>query len=259
MSAKSGILSTDSFRLPQIKIMRKDTGFTLLELMVAMAIAAILMAGIYTFYNNQLKTHITQQQMVDMQQDARAAMYLMTREIRMAGYDPLNSTGATIRTANVAQMAFDSDSDGAADGVINDNTERFFYALSNDADEDGLADGTPCNLERGNWDTPAAPVSKNMNPLALNIEALNFVYLDSAGNTLNDDGNGNVIANMPAIRSVQITLVARSGDEVPGLMRKQTDSTTYRNQQGTEILPAQNDNFRRIRLTAAVKVRNLGL
>jgi type IV pilus assembly protein PilW len=60
-------------------------GFSLIELLVAMAIASILMAGIYTFYQNQLKTHITQQQMVDMQQDARAAMYMMTRDIRMAG------------------------------------------------------------------------------------------------------------------------------------------------------------------------------
>ena len=233
-------------------------GFSLIELMVAMAIASILMAGIYTFYHNQLKTHITQQQMVDMQQDARAAMYMMTRELRMAGYDPQN-TGASIRIANVAQMAFDSDSDGTADGVINDNTERFFYALSNDADEDGLADGTPCNLQRGSWDAPAAPVSKDMNPLALNIEALNFVYLDSAGNTLNDDGNGNVIANIAAIRSVEITLVARSGDALPALMRDQIDNTVYTNQQGRVLLPAPNDNFRRIRLTAAVKVRNLGL
>ena len=232
-------------------------GFSLIELMVTVAIASILMAGIYTFYHQQLKTHVTQQQLVDMQQDARAAMYMMTREIRMAGYDPQN-TGATIRTANVARMAFDSDSDGAADGVIND-TERFFYALSNDADQDGQADGTPCNLERGSWDTPAAPVAKDMNPLALNIDALNFVYLDNAGNILDDDGNGNVIANIGAIRSVQITLVARSGDAVPALMRDQIDNTVYTNQQGRVLLPAPNDNFRRIRLTAAVKVRNLGL
>ena len=233
-------------------------GFTLIELMVAMVIASVLMAGIYTFYHNQLKTHVTQREMVDMQQDARAAMYMMTREIRMAGYDPQN-TGATIRTANVAQMAFDSDSDGTADGVINDNTERFFYALSNDTDSDGLADGTPCNLERGSWDTPAGPVSKNMSTVALNIDALNFVYLDINGNTLNDDGDGNVTTSLPEIRSVQITLVARSGDRVPALMRKRADRSTYTNQQGRVILPAPNDNFRRIRLTAAVKVRNLGL
>ena len=34
-------------------------GFSLIELMVTMAIASILMAGIYTFYHQQLKTHIT--------------------------------------------------------------------------------------------------------------------------------------------------------------------------------------------------------
>ena len=228
-------------------ITTSQKGFSLLELMVAMAIASVLMAGIYTFYHNQLKTHITQQEMVDMQQDARAAMYMMTREIRMAGYDPLN-TGATIRTANVAQMAFDSDSDGTADGAINVNTERFYYALSNDADRDGLADGTPCNLVRGGWDNSLNP--EDLNPVALNIDALNFVYLDNDGITA---------SSLADIRSVQITLVARSGDVVPVLMRKLTDNTIYTNQQGTVILPAQNDNFRRIRLTATVKVRNLGL
>jgi type IV pilus assembly protein PilW len=222
-------------------------GFSLLELMVAMAIASVVMAAISTFYHSQLKTHVTQQELVDMQQDARAAMYMMTREIRMAGYDPLNS-GATIRLADVAQIAFDSDNDGTADGLINAGTERFYYALSNDADGDGMADGTPCNLERGGWNAALNP--EDLNTVALNIDALNFVYLDSAGDTTSD---------LEAIRSVQITLVARSGEHVRALMRKRADSTTYTNQQGTVILPAPNDNFRRIRLTAAVKVRNLGL
>lgn len=216
-------------------ITTSQKGFSLLELMVAMAIASVLMAGIYTFYHNQLKTHITQQEMVDMQQDARAAMYMMTREIRMAGYDPQYNSGATIRIANDAAIAFDSDEN--RNGAI-DTAERFYYALNNDS------------LVRGGWNTPSAPVPENLNPVALNIDALNFVYLDNAGNTTSD---------LPSIRSVQITLVARSGDTVPALMRKRTDNTIYKNQQGTIILPAQNDNFRRIRLTTAVKVRNMGL
>jgi hypothetical protein len=132
--------------------------------------------------------------------------------------------------------------------VINASSERFYYALSNDADRDGLADGTPCNLVRGGWDNSLNP--EDLNPVALNIDALNFVYLDNDGITA---------LNLADIRSVQITLVARSGDVVPVLMRKHTDNTIYTNQQGTVILPAQNDNFRRIRLTATVKVRNLGL
>jgi hypothetical protein len=165
-------------------------------------------------------------------------MYMMTREIRMAGYDPLN-TGAGIRLADAAQMAFDSDSDGTADGTIGAD-ERFYY---------GLRDG---NLVRGGWTDPLAPdpdPDSSLSPVALNIDSLNFVYLDSAGEITTD---------LDAIRSVQITLVARSGDQVRALLRKRKDSTTYTNQQGT-VLFAPNDNFRRIRLTAAVKVRNLGL
>ena len=229
-------------------------GFSLIELMVAMAVASILIAGIYSFYQSQLKSQVTLQELVDMQQDARVGMYMMTREIRMAGYDP-QKTGATIRIANAAEIAFDSDQD--FDGAIDAATERFYFALSNDADRDGVADGTPCNLERGSWDNALNPV--NLNPVALNIDALNFVYLDSAGNVLDDDGNGNVTGNMAAIRSVQVTLVARSGEQLPVLMRRQTDRQDYTNQQGTLLLAAQNDNFRRIRLTAAVKVRNMGL
>jgi type IV pilus assembly protein PilW len=214
-------------------------GFSLLELMVTIAAASVLMAAISTFYHSQLKTHVTQNELVDMQQDARAAMYMMTREIRMAGYDPLNNTGAGIRLADAAQMAFDSDNDGTADGTIGAG-ERFYY---------GLRDG---NLVRGGWTDPSAPVpdpDSSLSPVALNIDALNFVYLDSAGEITTD---------LDAIRSVQITLVARSGEEVRALLRKRKDSTTYTNQQGT-VLFAPNDNFRRIRLTAAVKVRNLGL
>lgn len=214
--------------------MRKDTGFTLIELMVAMAIASVLMAGIYTFYRNQLRSHVTQLVVADMQQDARVAMYMMTREIRMAGCDPRNNTGATIRIANAAEIAFDSDENG--DGAIDVASERFYY---------GLQAG---NLVRGSWEDDLTP--DDLNLVALNIDALNFVYLDSAGS---------VTADPADIRAVQITLVARSGDQVPVLMNRQTDSSIYRNQQGDLILAAPNDNFRRIRLTATVKVRNMGL
>ncbi len=77
-------------------------------------------------------------------------------------------------------------------------------------------------------------------------------------------GDAALTALVPAddirdIRSVQITIVGRSGAQVPVLFNSGTDNTGYTNQQGTEILAAQNDEFHRIRLTSEVKVRNMGL
>jgi len=231
-------------------------GFSLIELMVAMAISSIVMAGIYMFYQSNLRSHITQQALVDMQQDMRAAMYMMTREIRVAGYDPSRSTAATFTIASIAEVQFQLDDNGDGDfddGGGNDPNEQVRYVLSNDADGDGVADGTPCNLVRQEWADPVQVV-------ALNIDALNIVYLDQDGTDLIDPATGSVPADeIRDIRSVQITIVGRSGEQLPVLFNSGTDNTSYINQQGTEILGAQNDEFRRMRLTSEVKVRNMGL
>ncbi|GAI06312.1 unnamed protein product, partial [marine sediment metagenome] len=96
--------------------------------------------------------------------------------------------------------------------------------------------------------------------VALNIDALNIVYLDQDGTDLIDPATGSVPADDTRdIRSVQITIVGRSGEQLPVLFNSGTDNTSYINQQDTEILGAQNDEFRRMRLTSEVKVRNMGL
>ena len=95
-------------------------------------------------------------------------------------------------------------------------------------------------------------------PLAENIDAINFVYLDGANPPAVIPTP--VTANsLPNIRAVQITIVARSGQNIPGLFYRHTDNRVYQNQQGTVILGAQGDAFRRQLLTAEVRFRNLGL
>ena len=222
-------------------------GFTLVELLVAMGISGVVMAGIYTVYSSQQKSYAAQEQMAAIQQNLRTAIYFMEREIRMAGYDPTRDADAAITTANVAELEFSKDENG--DGDFTDTNEQIRYALTDDADEDGIADGSPCHLGR---ETGGAG---GLQMIAENIDAVNFVYLDEGGNVLDDDGSGNVVASIPDITSIQITIVARADRENPGY----TDTNAYFNQADLEILPAQNDGFRRKRLTTEVKCRNLGL
>jgi hypothetical protein len=90
--------------------------------------------------------------------------------------------------------------------------------------------------------------------LAENIEALNFVYFDRNGNVLPSP-----VATVNAINSIQVTIIAKSGTTIPVLFQRHRDSKAYSNRQGTEILSARNDDFRRIVLLHEFKCRNLQL
>jgi type IV pilus assembly protein PilW len=238
-------------------------GFTLVELLVAMVLAGVVMAGIYSAYYSQQKSHIAQEQVAAMQQNLRAAMYFMERELRMAGYDPTGGANAGIQAgdANFNAIRFtldltggeidgiDNDYDGSvdevdemllSDGDCNDAGEDISYALT-DSDGDGDLD-----------------LDRNGSLLAENIDALDFVYLDAASppNVLNDPGTGNVAAaNIAQIRSIQITMIARTTRGDPGY----TNNEIYQNQQGENIYTAPGDSFRRMLLTMHIKCRNLGL
>lgn len=66
--------------------LRKTRGLTLIELLIALAISGILTAGLYGTFIGQQKTYAVQEQVVDMQQNVRAGINKMVREIRMAGF-----------------------------------------------------------------------------------------------------------------------------------------------------------------------------
>lgn len=63
----------------------KNKGFTLIEILVSLAILGIVLAGIYSVYNMQHKSYIVQEQVAEMQQSERVALQMITRDIRMAG------------------------------------------------------------------------------------------------------------------------------------------------------------------------------
>jgi prepilin-type N-terminal cleavage/methylation domain-containing protein len=68
------------------KIFKKSKGVTLIELLIALVISAIIIAGIYRTFIQQQKSYATQEQVADMQQNVRVSINRMMREIRMAGF-----------------------------------------------------------------------------------------------------------------------------------------------------------------------------
>jgi type IV pilus assembly protein PilW len=258
-----------------MKIQKFNKGFTLVELMVTLAISSLVMSSIYAVFHKQVATHNTERLVVSMQQNVRAAVSFMERDIRMARYDPTGSGNFDIRIANNAQLQFESDNN-VEDGAIGAG-ETITYAMvddggvSCDADGNGIADGMPCNLGRNN--------GGGFQTVARSIDALNFDYFDANGNSVLVDAVGNSIRDpaatpwsVPAgqianIRSIRLSIVARSGDTIPVLFINHRDSKVYRNRpRDTDgdgiadtadvILPARNNDFRRMQVTTEIDCRN---
>ena len=84
---------------------RRPAGFTLIEVLIASLIMIIIVVGALSIYVKSNKTSADQQQYVQIQQDVRAAMYYISRDLRMAGAGvPSNFLQAVIQgTDNESQ------------------------------------------------------------------------------------------------------------------------------------------------------------
>ncbi len=65
---------------------RSDAGYTLIELLVALAVLGILVAQLFVVFNTQKRVYVTNERLLDVQEDARLVMDLLVNETRMAGY-----------------------------------------------------------------------------------------------------------------------------------------------------------------------------
>jgi type IV pilus assembly protein PilW len=145
-------------------------GITLLELLTALVICGIVIAGVYRLFIAQSKAYTVQDQVGEVQQNIRSAMEILLRDLRMAGYDNDNVSSKII----IANPIFPADHSV----IVNyeyDDTHRYEVTYS-------LVNG---NLTRQLTIFPdVGPSTTTTDTLLENVNALNFEY----GVDANDDG-----------------------------------------------------------------------
>lgn len=167
-----------------------NDAFTLIELMVVMAMIGIVTGSIYGIFVSSNRSYRTQDKVVEVQQNVRVGIDFMARDIRAAGFDPQGTADAGIEVATATKVRFTSDMN-RVNGIEDTNRERITYeydAVSNDLLQ-LLYEGT---------------ASATSETLVDNVSALTFTYLDSGGNDL-----GNPVANLAAIRTILISLTCQ--------------------------------------------------
>ena len=87
-------------------------------MLIALAVGALIMGGIYGILVQQRNVYARHQGMLEMRQNVRMGLDVMTNDIRMAGFDPTGNAGAGVVTAKADLFRFTIDRNSS--GTIGD-------------------------------------------------------------------------------------------------------------------------------------------
>lgn len=114
-----------------VNVRKAHGGFTLIELLVAMFLGLVVLAAVLKVFVSQNETNAAQQEVAYAQQNVRAAMDLMAREIRNAGYDPENNDFEAVKAATSSSIRILSNLSGDDEaGDPNDANEDVTYTVN---------------------------------------------------------------------------------------------------------------------------------
>jgi prepilin-type N-terminal cleavage/methylation domain-containing protein len=150
-------------------------GFTLVEMVMALAISTIVLAAVYSVFNIANKNFTTQNAAANVQQNLRSAIRLMARDIRHAGLDPSGSDNFGITYASPSKIRFTMDRDTFNGTVDEANWEEITYDFQGNQVMQTLYETVT---------TSTADIAALIN----NITNLNFSYFDADNTDLIDSG-----------------------------------------------------------------------
>ena len=163
-------------------------GFTLVEVLLALALSTLTLGAIYSLYVSQVRAQVVHENLLDMQQQARAVLDLVSRELRMAGYDPrgVNRDGVSGNdfygvTVDATQLIIKADLDGNGSPV--DSNESIVFSH----------DASTLTLRRN--------TGGGRQPFGDNIEAFLVKYFDNEGNPTTQSEK---------VRQVELSITART-------------------------------------------------
>lgn len=165
-------------------------GFTLIEMVVALGLSLVTVGAVYTLYVSELKAQYVREDRLEMQQQARVVMDVISRELLMAGYDPRGVNHDGDLTNDFQGISYDSGrliikADLNGNGSIVDANESIIFVF------DASTQTLRRNTGGGNQ------------PFGENIESFMVEYFDQGGNPTVDS---------VSIQQVKITVTARTKD-----------------------------------------------
>jgi type II secretory pathway component PulJ len=168
---------------------KTPNGFSIVEMVIALGLSLVTVSAVYTLYVSELRAQLVREDKLDMQQQARVVIDVVSREILTAGYDPrsVNRDGDVTNdflgiTYDPSRLVIKADLNG--NGLIADASESIVFVF------DVGTHTLRRNTGGGNQ------------PFGENIQSFFVEYFDQEGISTIDSTK---------IRQVKIIVTARTG------------------------------------------------
>jgi prepilin-type N-terminal cleavage/methylation domain-containing protein len=148
-------------------------GFSLLEVLVASALFAVVMGGVYLLYTTMQNTLTRGEMKSDLQQNARVGLDRMVQELRMAGYDPEDAL------EQVSDQRF-NEIRAAGDDCLSFVTYRKHGGSEKSVRVTYRVSGGTLRRREDDWNPVSETFSTSATqPLAESVSQLAFTYYDA--------------------------------------------------------------------------------
>lgn len=198
-------MKEDGEGMKMIRMIKRENGITIIELLVTLVIFSIVIAGTYRLFISQSRAYTVQDQVVETQQSIRSAMEILLRDLRMTGFDndSLNSK-ITILTPMIAE-----NNDVTINYEFDDTTQ---YSISYWRDTLTQSMRRQLTTIRDDGSSVAGPIEV----LLENVEELQFTYgVDIDDDKALDNWVEAGAINGARVVAVRIRLTARPQQVTP--------------------------------------------
>jgi len=151
---------------------QKQTGLTLIEMMIAMVLGLFVTAVIITVFSTNVRSSTENIKMIRLNQELRGVMTMMVDELKRAGYSKEPTVTAFMDelnfTTTCARYAYDEDDSATTGDTAPDADERFGFRLNDDTIE-WSKNATGAGCTGGDWTEVTDPNLANITTLAFDI------------------------------------------------------------------------------------------
>jgi prepilin-type N-terminal cleavage/methylation domain-containing protein len=199
--------------------MKKQRGYTLVEVVVALFVGVLLLTAIYVVMVSGQKSSVAIEGKIVAQQDVRAILDIMTLEIGMASYNATFSPtvwGSSAANRGIAQVsdpanpsnllgmdvALRVQMDLNENGVLGDPDETITYIYDYDTGNERITRDTGAGAISYLGDIPGT-LGRSVRVVNHTLGLPVFRYFDAGGNEI---AAANVPANINLIRRIEVTL-----------------------------------------------------